>query len=664
MEVKRVGRRLAVIGVALALTLGMTWPLPRCLGSCLGASEDPLVSVYFLRWVSHALTTPGVPLLDASIFAPYPRTLAVGEYLPTWALLTGPVILLTGNPVTGHNVAVLLSYALAMLGAAALTAHLARGGPTPEAALLAGLVFACSPRMLHQAHNLQTLSASWLPWIFLALERFLDRPTWARAAVVGGLALALAGSSMNVWTYAVVAGLLLLGTAVLVGDRRPGRVHGRRGLAVGLGVAGLVAAYVAPYRALAREWGLSRTPAEVERYSLAWRDFLGVPPEHLFHRLTGIGLVVDLDHEALFPGLTVLLLAAAGLASALGDRHRRPRLLPYVALGGAAAVLALGPTLETPWGPLWLPYRALYDLVPGFAAIRTPRRFAVFVALALALLAALGAARLTAGLGPAARRAALAGVAGLILLESMAAPFPGTVRRLDAGALPPVYRWLESQPPATTALELPMHEDWEKVAAAAFHLRRTVNGWASFFPPHYFALAEAMAAFPDPRTLALVAGLRPDVVLVDPRRLDPARAAVLAGPVPGLRLLQTVGEHRVYRVEAPTPPGPEALEATAVVTANGEGCLTLRNPSGRFVPLYPLHRLRITVERAGEAVATGLFWLPLDLAPGAARTECLRLGGPGGPIRIRGEVEDIRGVYRFSTTSDGRPGSLSRRPAS
>ncbi|MBI2468742.1 MAG: hypothetical protein HYV62_13165, partial [Candidatus Rokubacteria bacterium] len=136
--------------------------------------------------------------------------------------------------------------------------------------------------------------------------------------------------------------------------------------------------------------------------------------------------------------------------------------------------------------------------------------------------------------------------------------------RLDPAALPEVYGWLAARDAGTVALELPMADDWDKVAAAAFHLRRTVNGWASYFPPHYEAFVAVMAAFPDARALALARGVRPDVVLVERRWLDPARAATLAAAADGgLRLEGAGGSHLVYRVEGAAPPGVEALEATA-----------------------------------------------------------------------------------------------------
>jgi hypothetical protein len=650
---------IAIAAGALALTLVVSWPLARCFDTCLGASEDPILSVYFLRWLVHSLTTPGVPLLDATIFAPYRRTLALGEYIPTHAALAFPAIVTTGNPIVGHNVVVVLGYMLAALGTAALASHLT-GATGP--ALLAGLIFAYSPRLLHQAHNLQTMSTMWFPWLFLALERFCERPTWTAAGVVAAVGLAIAGSSMIAFAFAAVAGLIFLAAAVSGGSRPFGRTHLVRLIGVGVPAAVLIAAYVAPYRALAREWRLGRTLAEVERHSVSVGDYLGVPPEHLLHRLLGVGHVVDLDHEALFPGIVVTALVVAGLvAVAGGPRGLRQRLFPYLVMACASGVLAFGPSLETPWGRLALPYRALYGIVPGFDAIRTPRRFAGFLALGVALLAATGAAWLIARLRPIRPRLVLAGLAVVILIESVCVPFPGAVRSLPATALPEVYRWLAEQDPRTVALELPMVGNQVKLMAAALHLRRTVNGWSSYMPPHYHALVRAMMSFPDDRTIALIQGLHPDVVIVDRRWLDPARAEALAGRNRQLWLARAFDDHLVFRVEAGAAPGLEELEATADVARppgdqSWQGCVTVRNAGPRHVPLYPLRRLRLDVgEAAGGRPTSSTNWLPLDLAPGAGHTECVPLRSAPGVLRITGEIEGGGRVYRFVVVPTGAP---------
>ena len=89
--------------------------------------------------------------------------------------------------------------------------------------------------------------------------------------------------------------------------------------------------------------------------------------------------------KTLFPGVVILLLAAVGLGSSSFPRWLR------VSLAGAwvgVMVLAFGFQEEDGW--LW-PYRIVYDVLPGWEAIRTPGRLATFATLALALLAAAGA---------------------------------------------------------------------------------------------------------------------------------------------------------------------------------------------------------------------------------------------------------------------------------
>jgi len=650
---------LGIAAGAFALTVAVTWPLARCFDSCLGVPPDTLLSVYFLNWVAHALTTPGVRLLDAPMFAPYVGTLALGEYIPAYAPLAVPAILLTGNPVVAHNIVLVCGYTFAALGATALAARLI-GATAP--ALIAGLVFGYSPRLLDQAYNLQTLSIFWLPWLFLALESFLARPTWVTAGLVAGIALGLALSSMNIFVYAGVATAVFLGVAITWGRRPLGRAHVIRLMGVGVPAASLLAAYLAPYRAAAREWGLGRTLAEVERHSASLTEYIGVPREDLLRWLFGLGRVEAPDLPGILPGVTVAALAVVGIRTVLGTRDGvRRALLPYVAMGGAAAILAPGPTLYTPWGSVALPYRLLHEGVPGFAVTRTPARFLVLVELTLALLAAAGAVRLLHRLSRIRRRVVVAGLAALVLIEAARVPFPGAEPRLDPAALPDVYRWLAQQPPRTVALGVPMG-DWANVAASAFHLRRTVNGWSSFWPPRYPDLVEAMEAFPDERTVALIHGVRPDVVLIDRQWLTPVRTAALAAPETGLCLERAFPTHLVYRLQGAAPPGVETLEATARVKPSDSGqplqaCVALRNPGPRFVPLYPLRRVRLQVASGGTVTSAGA-WLPVDLAPGAGHMVCVGLGlGPGSP-RISGEVDGAGQVHRFAVTPDGPPQPL------
>jgi hypothetical protein len=645
--------RLAAVATgAVVLTLLVTWPLPRCLGRCLGPPPDPLVSTYFLAWVARALTTPGVALLDAPMFAPYANTLALGEYLPAYAPIAIPVIALTGNPVVAHNVVLVALYAAAALGGYALARHLL-GADGP--AVLAGVGFAFSARLLDQSYNLQTLAIAWVPWLFLALERFVGRPTLGRAALLLPLWLGLALSSMNMLVFTGVAGLVWLGVAGIQGRIGPG--HLVRLAVLGAPGMALLWAYVAPYRRAARTWHLERSLAEVEAGATTLAHAAQLPPESLLRwALTGAGSVGPV--ESVLLGLTLTGLAAWGLAGVWAGRRGGGRaLVPYVVVGGVACVLAFGPTLETAWGAVPLPYRVLYAFVPGFGAVRTPARFLQYVDLALTLLAGAGATRLLARLPRSWHAAALVALVVLILLEAVLVPFPGAVPRLDPAALPEAYRWLRGAPPDTVALGVPMG-DWVNVAASALHLRRTVNGWSSFEPPRYRDLVVAMETFPDARTLALVQGMGATVVLVDRAWLTPARAARLAEPDSGLRPERVFPTHVLYRVAGPPPANSTGLRVGAR-TDRGRLCAVLRNDGPTWLPLYPARRLTLRPgEHAGTSSATAT-WLPLDLGPGAEHVECLESGPREG---LSGTIEWVGGRLRFAVKAGQPAGRLDADP--
>jgi hypothetical protein len=643
--------------VAIGGTILVTWPLVRCLGVCLGRPPDTLVSLYFLHWVAHALTTPGVRVLDAPMFAPYRDTLALGEYLPAYVPLALPVLRLSGNPVVAHNVVLMALYVLTAVGTTALAARLlGSAGP----ALVAGLAFAFSPRLLDQAYNLQTMSIAWVPWLFLAFEGFLDRPTWARATGMGVLTLGLALSSLNMLVFAGIV-LAVLVVADTLGCRRLRWPHAIRLVSVATLTAGVLAAYVAPYARAARAWGLGRTLIEVERGSASVAGYVSWPREMFLMRLLHVDGATS--SESLLLGLTVSGLAVAGLLAFWHQENVRVRLLPYVAVAGVAFVLALGPILSTPWGAIPLPYLLLYRSIPGFDAIRTPARLVLFGDLAVVLVAGAGLTALLAGWRGLRRTLALGAVALAVLAESILIPFPGVVQRLDPNTLPEVYRWLKAQPPETVALGIPMG-DWVNVAAVAFHLRRTVNGWASYDPPRYADLVAAMSTFPDSRTLALVHGVHPDLVLVDRQWMTPARALALSRPDSGLLLERVFPTHVVYRVTGPMPAGPEVLEASVSVETLGppgltRACLVLRNPGSSFVPLYPVRRLSFEARsEAGMPLIDAERWLPLDLTPGAEYRECMSVDGRERLLQVRGRIDGAGRALGFRLTLGDAPRPL------
>jgi len=166
------------------------------------------------------------------------------------------------------------------------------------------------------------------------------------------------------------------------------------------------------------------------------------------------------------------------------------------------------------------PYRCLYENLPGFNGLRVPARFAILVVLALAVLAAFGVVRLTRAIRRAWGDAAVSSaLAGIILLESFAAPIPLGHMPTE---VPAVYRWLADQVGEGAVVELPFPDPpdayWEarRLYYSTVHWRPLVNGYSGYFPPEYWEQAARLRAFPAPEAVALLRALGVRYVLLHP----------------------------------------------------------------------------------------------------------------------------------------------------
>src|SRR5262249_792387 len=151
-----------------------------------------------------------------------------------------------------------------------------------------------------------------------------------------------------------------------------------RGRAVRAGlvlvVAGLVVAVVyAPYAVARDEMALARDPAQTILHSVVPVE-LGRALASVPHSLRAKG--AEGQRAGGTPGVVAAVLLAVGVVG--GGRTARL----YALLALAALLLSFGPVVLLPWGDArWVrgPYGLFYDYLPGFTALREPRRFTGFV---------------------------------------------------------------------------------------------------------------------------------------------------------------------------------------------------------------------------------------------------------------------------------------------
>jgi hypothetical protein len=495
---------------------------------------DARAFIWVLAWDNHALLDAVPSLFDANKLYPLRNALAYGEHLYGISLFTLPVYALTRNPVLAYNVVWILAYLLT-----AGTVHLLAWRYTRDhlAAMTAGMAYTfCFFRMHHGHGHLNLIWSFWIPLSFIAIERWIIAPAWTRLAAVVAIVVLQALAAWYQAVMIVVADLVFLIWLVAV-ERHPIRLF-RFGLQAVVGAAvafALVWPFARPYLILRTE-----SPAAVAAASADLAGWL-VPPENTWmgqwliaHQINGPRWIWG--ELTVYLGWTTLALALIGAIVAVRSRDdlvRRTRF--FIALGGVAAALALGPSSrEVAAGSFgWSPFGMLTH-VPGVSLFRVPARYTQLLNLALALLAATACAASHRRLGNAGRIVTV--VATLVLLsEFYLVRFPGGPPR--SFPVPPVYKYIATLP-AGAVLSLPDYARtplWFQEANYQYfstaHWHPIVNGDSREWPSGFVRLVEQLKTFPDRAAAATMRDVGVTYIVVHTGQggadalVEPARAS-------------------------------------------------------------------------------------------------------------------------------------------
>jgi hypothetical protein len=507
MSPREMNRRevgLAAIGACL-LAIVMTWPLVLHLGGTVPRDiGDPLAEAWQPAWGGHALLHQPLHFFDANRFWPLKDSLAFGDaligYAPAGIIGSGP-----HAAMVRYDLLFLFAYALAFFGAYLLARELGLG---PLGAVIAGAAFAFAPYRLEQDGHLQVISSGGIPLAIAFAVRGirLRRPSWLFWAwVVAAWQVSIGWVLGLPFAYGIGGAVVIAVVAWLLRGRPP--VPRRMIVASVAGAVVFIAIsyWIAhPYLYIADNFpAAKRSPHEVAAFSGPLKVFLTAPEENFVWGAATAGIrdhLTTWQEKTLFPGAVILALSVIGLwSSSLSKRWR-------IGLGiGAVGIMVLELGFRESGGLLW-PYRALYDVLPGWDAIRTPGRLATFSSLVLALLAAAGAEAAIRAAGrrrwPAWSAIAVAGVLGLaIVTEGRSLPFDP----YDNQAQPPV------PPSGPSTADIPDPQLHLPALTAkenrAFQLESTqgfpdiVNGRASTNPAVVLNLVRDMASFPDAATV-------------------------------------------------------------------------------------------------------------------------------------------------------------------
>ncbi len=295
--------------------------------------------------------------------------------------------------------------------------------------------------------------------------------------------------------------------------------------------------FVLPFVHAKDQFGFQRGLDEVSYWSAGLKSLLRTTTHSWLYTPFQVGIfgLQTSSERELYPGIVTLLLAGLGLFAPVRDvgarfiaPSRRPWLFGVVALTGL--ILSFGPWLNLDsyaqgQTGVPLPYKWLYEHVPGFDAIRVPHRFAMLFLLGLAVCAGYGVARLQlwarhrlpgvawSGSGVAAA------VLALVLAEFFASG-TGATSTPTGTVAPPVYRWLAGEEAASIIgkddliLELPVGSGDTPINTNPIYLlyglahnRPMLNGSSNIVPSGYDRLFYEMRRFPTSGTLDIIEGL-------------------------------------------------------------------------------------------------------------------------------------------------------------
>lgn len=319
-----------VTALFAVLAVGMTWPLSTVITTEIsGDLGDPVLNCWIMMWtagrVLRFLKGDWSALADywnGNIFYPERLTIAYSEHLTPQMLQILPVYAVTGNIVLSYNLLVLSTIVLSGLGMYLLVRELTG---RPAAAVIAGAAFAFSPYRAYQIAHLQVISTQWMPLALYGFHRYFLTGR-VRALAGGALSLALQILSCGYYLFYFVP----FAAAFCVYETVVHRVWRERRVWIHLVSAGagtllLITPFLLPYLRLreSADMGVRKIEEVISFSADTWAYATA------FENLTfwGPKLQTFVRGEGkTFPGLTILLLAMAGMAAiALRSAAHTPR---------------------------------------------------------------------------------------------------------------------------------------------------------------------------------------------------------------------------------------------------------------------------------------------------------------------------------------------------
>lgn len=548
---KKILPHLLVLLLYSVITIVATYPQIRHMKQGIYSISDQLFYAWAIeRNIESILHKPLKDFYDATIFYPYNNTLSFGDHLIGETLLAFPFYIATQNPIFAENVLILASFVLSAYGAFLLVKHF---NNNVWIAIAGGVLFSFSHVRFNQYDHLNILSTGWLPFVFLYLQKYLEK--WKVRDLVFLCVFYILTIFLTMY-YLIMTSLAIaiyIGCWLLI-NKSLDKLLTKKMLLLFFSL-GFCVLLLLP--SLIQYVQFSKTFPEVKRliqdnviYSANLLSYFTAARITIASRIAHFDKYSEAD-AGLFPGLVVIIGATCALI--YGLRHKNLKIPIFFAglLSLVFFVLSLGPFLKftsESTTNLPLPYFYLYYLLFPLQIMRVPARFAIFSELFLVLFACYGFTYiLNQYISPQKKWIFITLIIGFSLFETWSVPLPLTLVETKQD-FPQVYYWLKDQPDKTVVLELPIpnnkvedqaknmnrhafmenlaHVDRDNIEAyrdyfSLLHGKRIVNGYSAYAPPIYKEIIDRTIDFPNANSLLAIEELGVDYVIIHTKQYFP-----------------------------------------------------------------------------------------------------------------------------------------------
>ncbi len=525
----------------VVFTIIFTYPLAFHLkDSTIGGYGDNIYFVWLIRWYQGVIFEgKGQLFFNPWMNFPEGWNLSTTDTTLASALPGVPFSLLFG-PITGYNIAMLLTFVLSgffmYLWARGLT-------KSDGAALVAGTMFAFLPyRMAHFIIGHLNLSGTqWFPLFFFGLYRLLrsGKKFDLKFILLTALSLGAIGFTSMYYLYMtlLISGIFIAFYLIFT------RFHPLRSKNFWLNTAiTLVLALPLAYLSIKPFIELSRT-GEIASRSIEYVSMYSASPTDFFlpasdHFIFGSILAKFLDRSlwiegSLYIGLSGMVLTIAALAAAKRLEHKS-----FIFASGvvvlAAIVLAFGidlhwnnqhilwsvppflqPLIKRSETYIYMPSYWLFFKLPFFSNMRALMRFGIFALVFTCILSALGFHWLWQKTIGWKKTALIILVIAFILFEF----YPGSYAGQLSQPVPrKVDLWLADQPDSGAVVQMPFEqsEDQAQLFYTIFHKKPIVGGFFNANQPaQYQAIKPILNRFPHPEAIQALSELGVEYIVVD-----------------------------------------------------------------------------------------------------------------------------------------------------